>query len=74
MVVMVINGALFSSVTSQYGGPAIFDSNFDTRDLNLASHVPNFYRHILTLGRSCTLRSLPPLRTTRMKLFRTTVV
>jgi len=41
MVVMVINGALFSSVTSQYGGPAIFDSNFDTRNLNLASHVPN---------------------------------
>jgi len=29
-------------VTSQYGGRAIFDCNFDTRDFNLASHVPKF--------------------------------
>ena len=50
---MVANGALslFSSVTFQYGGRAtgIFDCNFDTRDLNFASHVPKFYRDILTV-------------------------
>ena len=40
---------LFSSVTFQYGGRAIFDCNFDTRDLNFASHVPKFYRDILTV-------------------------
>ena len=41
--------SLFSSVTSQYGGRVIFDCNVDIRDLNLASHVPKFYRDILTL-------------------------
>ena len=34
--------SLFSSVTFQYGGRSIFDCNFDTRDLNFASHVPKF--------------------------------
>ena len=41
--------SLFSSATSQYGGRAIFDCNFDIRDLNLAPHVPKFYRDILTV-------------------------
>jgi len=31
------------------GGRAIFDCNFNKRDLNLASHVPKFYRDILTV-------------------------
>ena len=40
---------IFSTVTSQYGGRAIFDCNFDTRDLDFASHVPKVYRDILTV-------------------------
>ena len=27
----------------------IFECNFDTRDFNLTSHVPRFYKHILTV-------------------------
>ena len=41
--------SLFSSVTSQYGGRVIFYCNFDICDLNLTSHVPKFYRDILTV-------------------------
>ena len=41
--------SLFSLVTSQYGGRVICDCIFDIRDLNLASHVPKFYRDILTV-------------------------
>ena len=41
--------SLFFPVTSQHGRRDIFDRNFDTRDLNFASHVPRFYRNILTV-------------------------
>ena len=41
--------SFFSSVTSQYIGRVIFDCNFDIRDSNFASHVPKFYRDILTV-------------------------
>ena len=39
----------FSSALAQYGGRFIFECNFDTRDINLTSHVPSFYRDILTV-------------------------
>ena len=41
--------SVFSSAISQYGGRFIFDCNFDTRDLSLTTHVPRFYRDILTV-------------------------
>ena len=39
----------FSSALAQYGGRFIFECNFDTRDINLTSHVPSFYRNVLTV-------------------------
>ena len=41
--------SVFASVISQYGGRFIFECNFDTQDLNLTTHVPRFYRDILTV-------------------------
>ena len=41
--------SVFFSATVQYGGRFIFECNFDTRDLNLTSRVPSFYRDILTV-------------------------
>ena len=67
--------SLFSSVTSQYGGRTIFDCNFDPHNLNFTSHMPKFYIEIFRLfGRNCTLRTLPQLKTTSMKLYGTTVL
>ena len=40
--------SVFSSIIAQYGDQFIFECNFDTRDLNLASRAPSFYRGILT--------------------------
>lgn len=41
--------SVFFSATVQYGGRFIFECNFDTRDLNLTSRVPSFYKDILTV-------------------------
>ena len=41
--------SVFSSVISLYGGRFIFECNFDTQDLNLTTHVPRFYKDILTV-------------------------
>ena len=41
--------SVFSSVISQYGGRFIFECNFDTHGLSLITHVPRFYRDILTV-------------------------
>ena len=38
-----------SSALAQYEGRFIFECNFDTRDINLTSHVPSFYRDIQTV-------------------------
>ena len=35
--------SVFSSIIAQYGGQFIFECNFDTRDLNLASRAPSHY-------------------------------
>ena len=43
---------------TQYGSRFIFECNFDARDLNLTSHVPSFYRNILTVWQE--LRSKNP--------------
>ena len=50
----------FSSASAQHGGRFIFESNFDTHDLNLTSHVPSFYRDILTVWQE--LHSKNPLQ------------
>ena len=41
--------SVFFFATAQYGGRFIFECNFDTRDLNLTSRVPSFYKDILTV-------------------------
>ena len=53
--------SVFASVTAQYGGRFIFECNYDTRDLNLTSCVPSFYRDILTVSQE--LRSMNPSTT-----------
>ena len=39
--------SVFASVTAQYWGRFIFEFYYDTRDLNLTSCVPSFYRDVL---------------------------
>ena len=41
--------SVFPSIVSQYGGRFIFESNSDTHDLNLTTHMLRFYRNILTV-------------------------
>ena len=41
--------SVLASVTAQYRDRFIFQCNYDTRDLNLTSRVPSFYRNILTV-------------------------
>ena len=60
--------SVFSSVTAQYRGRFVFECNFDTRDLNLTSHVPSIYWNILTVWQelhsknpSTTMEYLPKI-------------
>ena len=39
--------SLFSSEMSRYGGPFLFECNFNARDLNIAAHIPSFYEDVL---------------------------
>ena len=39
--------SLFSSEMSRYGGPFLFECNFNAQDLNIAAHVPSFYKDVL---------------------------
>ena len=65
--------SVFASVTAQYGGRFIFECNYDTRDLNLTSCVPSFYRDILAAWQELHSKNPPRLWNTYMKLFGTTV-
>ena len=39
--------SLFSSKMSHYGGPFLFECNFNAQDLNIAAHIPSFYKDVL---------------------------
>ena len=39
--------SLFSSEMSRYGGPFLLKCNFKAHDLNIAAHVPSFYKDVL---------------------------
>ena len=39
--------SLFSFEMSRYGGPFLFECNFNAQDLNNVAHVPSFYKDVL---------------------------
>ena len=53
--------SLFSSEMSRYGGPFLFECNFNAQDLNIAAHVPSFYKDVLNAWQE--LRSKNPSHT-----------